>query len=264
MSLDRFFALRGKLPERTKLLIELSGALLFLIAWQLIVQHFHIRRSIMPSPLQVAGSFRELWYDDALLRNLAYSFKLNVMGYIEAAAIAFLLGFPMGLYPFCRAMTERLTTALRFLPLTALIGCFMLWFGISHNMKIQFLTTGIVVYLLPVVVQRIDEVQQVYVDTVKTLGATRWKTICSVFIPDVVSRLSDDVRVLVAISWTYIIIAEVINLGDGGVGAMAYRAARMSRVDKVFAIVLVILLVGWIQDRVWVWLDRKIFPHKYA
>lgn len=262
--MQELFALRGSLPRKTKTILEVGGGALFLLIWWLVVYTGLIRESILPSPIKVFTSLPELHFEDALIRNAIYSIKLNVMGYGEAVLIAIPFGFLIGLLPLFRAMNERYITALRYLPLTALIGLFVLWFGIGDMMKIQFLTLGILVYLLPVVIQRIDEVRQVYIDTVTTCGANRWQTIRSVYIPDVLSRLSDDVRVLVAISWTYIIIAEVVNKQDGGIGALIYTVARQSRVDKVFAALLVIILIGFLQDKLLLYLDKMIFPHKYA
>lgn len=258
------FALRGKLPPKTRALVEVSGAVFFILIWWLIVVLGWVKPGILPSPLQVVTSFPELHFKDALIRNALHSIELNLIGYLEAVVISLPLGFLIGLFTIPRALLERIVTALRYLPLTAVLGLFILWFGISTNMKVQFLTLGILVYLLPVVIQRVDEVLQVYEDTVKTLGASKWQTIRSVYIPDVVARISDDVRVLVAISWTYIIIAEVINQQEGGIGAMIYKSARASRVDKVFAMLMVIILIGFLQDKLLLALDKKVFPHKYA
>ena len=121
---------------------------------------------------------------------------------------------------------------MRYLPLTAVTGLFILWFGIEDEMKVAFLAFGIIVYLLPVVVQRIDEVKDVYLKTVYTLGATDWQTVKSVYIPSVMSKLMDDIRVLTAISWTYIIIAELLNRQGGGIGAMIYIKARQGKQKK--------------------------------
>jgi hypothetical protein len=98
---------------------------------------------------------------------------------------------------------------------------------------------------------------------VHTLGATDWQTIKTVYFPSVVSRLSDDIRVLTAISWTYIIVAETFAL-QGGIGALIYTAGfRQGRFDKVFALLVIIMLVGVIQDKIFQWLDRSFFPFKY-
>jgi NitT/TauT family transport system permease protein len=150
------------------------------------------------------------------------------------------------------------------MPLTALTGLFIAWFGIEDAMKVQFLSFGIVVYLLPVVIQRISEVEKVYVDTIYTMGASKWQTVKEIFVPAVLSRISDDARVLVAISWTYIRVAELINKSAGGIGALCYTAARQSRIDKVFALLLVIVLIGFAQDKLAGWLDKILFPYKYS
>lgn len=223
-----------------------------------------ISNSLLPSPIEVVQSFGELWGDDNLLGNTAFSVSLNLMGYLLALVIALPIGFLIGLFPLFRALFSRNVDALRFVPLTAVTGLFIAWFGIGTTMKVQFLAFGIIVYLLPVVVQRIDEVAKVYVQTAYTLGASKWQQIRTVFIPAVASKISDDVRVLVAISWTYIIVAELVNASSGGIGALAYKSARQSNIDKVFAILLVIILIGFIQDKLFVLFDKLFFPHKHV
>ena len=76
------------------------------------------------------------------------------------------------------------------------------------------------------------------------------------------SKLMDDIRVLTAISWTYIIIAELLNR-QGGVGSLIYVKARQGQIEKVFAILFVIIIVGFLQDRIFAYIDKRLFPHKY-
>ena len=217
---------------------------------------------LLPTPLQVIKSVPELISQDKLFANTIRSIWLNLQGYLWAIFIAIPLGFLLGLLPLFRGLFSKPVDALRFLPLTALTGLFITWFGIYDQMKIAFLAFGILVYLLPVVVQRVDEVKDVYLKTVFTLSATDWQTVKSVYIPSVMSKLMDDIRVLTAISWTYIIIAELLNR-QGGVGSLIYLKARYGQIEKVFAILFVIILVGFLQDRIFVYIDKRLFPHKY-
>ena len=218
---------------------------------------------LIPTPTQVVKTFPELVTKDALFPNTGRSIWLNMQGYFWAVFISIPIGFIIGLFPIFRGLFSNQVNALRYLPLTALTGLFIIWFGIEDQMKIAFLAFGIIVYLLPVVVQRVDEVNSVYLKTVFTLGATDWQTIRSVYIPSVMSKLIDDIRVLTAISWTYIIIAELLNRQGGGIGSLIYIKARQGQIEKVFGILIVIVLVGFIQDRIFVYLDKRLFPHKY-
>jgi len=257
-----WFELRGIIPKKQKFLLELCGFVVVLAVWQLMALKFN-SEAILPSPLHVVKAYAELHFNDFLIRNVLYSIKLNLIGYIEAICIAVPLGLTIGLFPFFNALWARYVDGIRFLPLTAVTGIFIAWFGIGILMKTQFLTLGIVVFLLPIVVQRVSEVEDVYVQTAYTLGANKWQTIVRVFIPHVSSHVFDNIRVIVATSWTYIIVAEMVN-NEGGVGAMIFRAARQCRLDKVFAILFLIIAIGIVQDKIFLWLDRLIFKYKYS
>jgi NitT/TauT family transport system permease protein len=268
---SQFYKLRGRLPAKTGFLVESIGTAVILILWWTITamdaastEFRLIPPSILPSPVKIITSFAELHYNDALVRNALFSLELNLLGLFEAVALALPIGFLIGLIPVFRSMFERYISVVRFLPLTALTGLFIVWFGIGTTMKVQFLAFSIFLYLLPVVIQRIDEVQDVYIQTASTCGASTWQTIKSVFLPSVLSRVYDDIIVLAALSWTYIVVAELVNANGGGVGALAYIASRQSRIDKVFGILIVIIFIGYCQDKLLKWIDRFIFPHKYA
>lgn len=249
--------------NKVSFMISLAGMILILFFWSLITFSGWVSKAILPTPLAVITSFKELHFQDFLVRNTLYSIKLNVFGYIEAIGLSLLLGFIIGLIPFFKSLLNRYVDAIRFVPLTAVTGLFIAWFGIETNMKVQFLAFGILVYLLPVVVQRITEVDRIYLQTSYTLGASNWQIFKSVYWPFVTSKIFDDIRVLTAISWTYIIVAELVNK-TGGVGALIFTAARQSRIDKVFAVLFVIIIIGILQDKLFQWLDKKLFPFKHV
>ncbi len=263
--MSQLFKLRGKLSSTQGIVLGVIGIVLVILIWFLLTagESPMVSTAILPSPGQVLDAFGSLYTENQIIKNTLQSLSLNLAGYIEAIAISIPVGFLIGLLPLFRGTFQRQVDAVRYLPLTALTGLFIVWFGLGTSMKVHFLAFGILIYLLPVVVQRIDEVKDVYLKTVYTLGATDWQTVRTVYFPSVMSRLSDDIRVLTAISWTYIIIAESLG-NQGGIGAMIWRTGqRQGRVDKVFAILIIIVIIGIVQDRLFIYMDRKFFPHKY-
>ena len=262
---SQLFKLRGELKSTESSMLGLLGFLIILLMWFLLTMGTtpFVDGGILPKPMDVIYSFGDLFRDNELIKNVCRSLGLNLAGYFEAIAIAIPVGFLIGLYPIFRGTFQRPMDALRYVPLTAVTGLFIIWFGLGSGMKIHFLAFGILIYLLPIVVQRIDEVKDVYLKTVYTLGATDWQTIKAVYIPSVISRLSDDIRVLTAISWTYIIVAESLG-SQGGIGSLIWRAGqRQGRIDKVFALLIIIIIIGVLQDKIFVALDRHFFPYKY-
>lgn len=218
---------------------------------------------IVPLPTEVLASYAHLFKKDNLFGNALRSIWLNLKGYFWAVLLCVPIGFVIGLFPFFKGLFSKPVDALRYLPLTALIGVFIIWFGIYDEMKVAFLAFGIIVFLLPTVISRIDDVEDVYTATVFTLGATNWQTIKTVFFPAVMSKLLDDIRVLTAVSWTYIIVAEYINKDGGGLGALIYIKRRLQQVPDMFAIILVIVLIGFLQDMVFVYIGKRLFPYRH-
>jgi NitT/TauT family transport system permease protein len=276
MSKFNFISLNIVLTKRQQLYIAVGGLIFFLLVWYLITKTGLVSSGVLPSPWDVTMAFVQLLTNQdewiignlriemsSLIYNTGYSIVLNVVGYLEAIIASLLFGFLIGLFPFFRSLLSRYIDAIRFIPLAAVTGLFVAWFGIEFNMKMQFLAFGIFVFLLPVVVQRIDEVDKIYKQTAYTLGATDWQTIRYVYWPHVLSKLIDDIRVLTAISWTYIIVAELIN-AESGIGKLIHMARRQSQLDQVFALLIVIILVGILQDILFRMIDKKINPFKYV
>jgi NitT/TauT family transport system permease protein len=256
------FKIDGEINKKTSLIIMFGGFVFLTMFWYIITVFGGISSTLLPSPIEVIKSFKILLLKNDLLSNMWYSISLNFYGYLEAICIAIPLGFIIGLFPFFRSLLSGYVNAIRFLPLTAVTGIFIAWFGIEIMMKVHFLAFGIIIYLLPVVVQRIDEIEKVHKQTIYTLNATQLQQFIHVYFPSVMSRISDDIRVMVAISWTYIIVAELINTSQG-LGAMIYTASKQSHMDRVFAILIIIIIIGFLQDILFKQLDKCLFEHKY-
>lgn len=264
------FKMGGSIDKKTSTIIALIGLMVLLAIWYLLTMTGEIiPNKILPNPVKVIMSYGELYSDYELLSNTWYSVKLNIYGYVTAILLALPIGFIIGMYPIARSLFSQYIDAIRFLPLTAITGIFIAWFGIGFDMKVYFLSFGILIYLLPVIVQRISELQNpsnnkdyVYLQTISTLGATNWQKFRHVYFPYVTEKISEDIRVLTAISWTYIIVAELLNR-EGGIGAMIYTLGRQSRTPEVFALLFLIILIGFLQDRLFKLLDQLLFPSKY-
>jgi NitT/TauT family transport system permease protein len=184
------------------------------------------------------------------------------MGYAVALSLAIPLGFLFGLSPLARGLSMPLVRGFPYLPLSAATLVFILWFGIDDLMKVSFLAFAIFVYLLPIIAAEVMDTKSVYINTARTLGASNWQIIMKVYVPDTLARVWDKIVVLVAISWTYIIIVDVINRSKGGIGAMIFIGDRFHRPDMTFALLIILMFVGYCQDRLFRFIGKLLFPHK--
>lgn len=243
-------------------LLQIAGWLVIFIIWFLITNFGLINTHVLPTPQKTFNAFRELQKDDNLGQNILFSVRINVIGYLKCIVGAIAFGFAIGLNPTLRKMFSHQINALRFVPITAMMGIFIAISGLTIATKINFLAFGIWVYLVPVVVQRIDEVSVTHLQMMKTLGASAWQTLIHVQWRSVIARLSDDIRILVGISWTYIIVAELAGI-QGGLGSLIFLGERQSNVGKVYAVIFIIVAIGIIQDIIFKLIDRLLFKFKY-
>lgn len=260
--MKELFVLRGEIDNKYKTLLNILGFVIFILIWSICIKIFNISPAVLPSPLSIIESFKDLYYEDDMFNNIYISVKLNLLGYLEALVICIPLAYMIALIPILNHTTSKILDSTRYLPLSALLGLFIAWFGIGTEMKVQFLAFGIFVYLLPTCVERVLKVEKVYEQTAYTLGASKWQLVRSVFFPASIRQISDDARILVAISWTYIIIAEMVNK-TGGIGSKIFMAGRLSQLDKLFAWLIIIILIGFLQDKLFKLIDKLLFPSKY-
>ena len=256
------FKLGETLTKTQNRILSTIGFIFIIIMWEIIVKFGGISNTIFPSPFKVVSSMFELLTNYNLLGNTWYSIKLNFYGYLEAILISIPLGFIIGLFPMFNGMFSKWVDSIRFIPLTAVTGIFIGIFGLALDMKVHFLSFGIIIYLLPIFVTRVGETEMVHKQTMWTLGASRWETFRYLYFPSVMSKIFSDIRVIVAISWTYIIVAELIAK-DLGVGALIATSAKQSRTDMVFGVLIVIIIVGYLSDIGFKMLEKTLFPYRY-
>ena len=235
-----------------------AGVATFFGLWCLLSYGGLIPSVILPSPTDVVQAFPVLHFEEALVRSAVASFYRVSMGFLLAAAVAIPLGILMGTFPALKRFFFPMIDPLRFLPISALVPLFIVWFGIDDLQKIVFLFVGTIVYLLPLVVEAVEGVEDVYLQTAVTLGATKGQLIRHVLIPGSLPAIGEALRVMNGIGWTYVILAEVIN-APLGLGALINVAGKRGHVDQIFALVLVILLIGAATDLFIRTVNRRLF-----
>lgn len=263
------FKLGGSVDKKTDSIVFIIGIGILFSIWYFVTSFGIIPSKILPSPVDVLISYKTMFYESELTTNAWYSIKLNFLGYFYALLIAIPFGFLIGLFPIGKSLFNKIFDAFRFIPIPATSGIFIAIFGLAFNMKANFLAFGLIIYILPVVIQRINELQNpsndkdyVFLQTIKTLGANNWQKFRFVYFPYVMGKISDDIRILTAISWTYLVICEILNK-DGGIGAMINTLGRQSRTAEVYALIILIVVIGIFQDMLFKGIDKLLFPYKH-
>ena len=241
------FALREPLPRKTGIALGFVAPAFVLGAWCLVSYGGVAPPDFLPSPSEVVRGTLQLFIQYDLTSAILISTKRIALAFLLASAVALPLGVLMGAFESVNRIFEPIVAPLRYMPISAFIPLLILWFGIYEQEKVAFLFLGVFVYLLPVVVSAIRAIPDELVQTALTLGATRLQVIRTVLLPAALPEIFDSFRVMNAISWTYVILAEMINPG-GGLGYMVDLAYRHQKAPWSFAGLLVIGGIGLITD----------------
>ena len=252
---------RGPVTRGRSRQLAAAGVAVFIGLWCVLSYGGIVPSVILPSPTDVLKAFPVLHFEEALVRSALRSFYRVTMGFALAAAVAIPLGIVMGTFPAVKHFFTPLVDPLRFLPISALVPLFIVWFGIDEMQKIVFLFVGIFVYMLPLVVEAVEGVEEVYLQTATTLGASDGQLVRHVLIPGSLPAIGEALRVMNGIGWTYVILAEVVN-AKYGLGYLITAAGKRSHVDQIFALVLVILFIGVVTDWFIRVVNKRLFHWK--
>ncbi len=235
-----------------------------------------VSASILPSPAEVMRSARGLIIDRSLASNVWASFWRVLKGFFIALLFVFPLGLCMGTFSRVRCMFAPLMTFAGYTPIPALVPLTMLFAAMLREFvlnltgvtmtdemqKVLFLALAFGIYLLPLIVRSLEEVDNVYLQTAYTLGATRLQVMRHVLLGIAMPHIYDAGRLGFGVGWSYIMLVEMVDLGGGGVGSLILNSQRIGPREHIFLILLVIVILAFITDKIWEVLGDWLFPYR--
>jgi len=248
--------IRKSLSRRESFLLSLLAVIVLLGIWFFVGYYGLIGPLFLPTPRAVLISLLDLVRTKEVFFALGTSIGRIWLAMILTIVIGFPLGVLMGSFPTVDAFLEPLTQPMRYIPLTALLPLFILWFGIGTNMKVAFLFAGTVFYFVPLVRNAIRGVPEGYVEVGLDIGLSRWEITRKILIWAALPQIWTGLVVCNAIGWTYVVLAEIIN-PENGIGYEISIAGRLQRTDQVFAYIVIISSVALLSDRALNAIGRK-------
>lgn len=221
-----------------------------------------ISPSVLPSPGEVSRSFPSLWSNRYLPKNILYSFLRVGAGFIVAFIVVFPMALLMGTFSKFKAIVAPLMLFGGYLPIPALVPLFMILFGTNELQKVMFLAFGFAIYLLPLFVKSLEEVDNVYLQTGYTLGANKFQVLNNILLPIALPNIFDAMRLGFGIGWGYIILAEMVDMGSFGVGTLILTSQRRGPREDIYLVLIAIVLMAFITDKIWDKVGQQLFPYR--
>ena len=243
--------------------LAISAWILFLGLWEAAVALGMTNPILLPGPVTVIGSFIELFTEKGYLTDIAISIYRVLASFFLACLFAIPLGILMGTFKVVEGFFNPLVSAFRYLPAPSFIPLLLMWFGAGEGQKLALLFIGVVWFLITLIMDHAKSVPADFINTALTLGGSRRQILRTVIVPALLPNILTAMRQMLAVSWTYLVIAEIIA-ADSGIGAMMMRAKRFVHIDEIMAGIVTIGILGLFFDLVLRAAHRKLFPYQDA
>jgi NitT/TauT family transport system permease protein len=261
-------AVRKDLPHAKELMLTGAFVTLMLLGWWILTRGERyedrlVNVTILPSPLEMLRAFGPLHFEQALVRNAFTSIQRVMTGFLLATLLAVPLGVYMATFPPFAAFFRPVTLIGSYVPTVVFIPLSIAWFGATETQKTVFLAIVYFIALLPLVIKSVADVPAAYLDVAVTKGASQWQLVRHVLFPVAKADIWDHLRGAYGVGWTWIILAEVWANAENGLGYLLEISYRRGRMDRYFAVVVVIVTIAVACDQAWRIGSRLLFPYRY-
>ncbi len=202
----------------------------------------------MAALLGEAGFFATVWF--SLSRILA--------GFLLGLVIGVALALLAGRFPVAETLLWPYMITVRSVPVASFVAIAFIWLAAGDiSVLISFLMTLPIVYTnLLEGIRGVDKQMLVMADVFKIPFGRRLRYI---WLPSVKNYLVSGVRIALGLSWKAGIAAELIGYPNGSIGERLYYSKQYFETADLFAWTLVIVLVAFAFEKLFVYLLKLAY-----
>lgn len=215
---------------------------------------------LIPKPIDVLNSIFDIISRKDFMDDFISSIWLTIVAMGIGSIIASILGYLYTIELFKPVII--FIGKLRFLTLTGLIFVFTQVSNDATNLKYLLLEFGLIPFFTCSMVSVITSIKRENIELCSTLRMNKWETLLEVVIIGNLHQLVNIIKQNFAICWLMITTVEGVNMSGGGLGTMLIKSTKyFNKMSDVFAILIIIFIIGIISDIILSKVSKLIFPY---
>ena len=261
---ERFLSVLGTVSTNQSIGLGLVGVVLFFSIWE--IGHLltpELQQKFLPGVIEVVGEIAYLIQEKGFVGDIGKSLYRIYVSFFVACMVAIPLGLLMGCFIKLRVLINPTVGGLRYLPAASFVPLLLVYLGPTDTAKMALLFLGCVFFLIALILDNVLAVPRELIESAQTMGASRRHIVFRVTLPAAAPQIVDSMRNMIAVSWTYLVIAEIVAATDG-IGAVMMRGAKFLHIDIIMAGILTIGVLGVLTDMLFRFARRLLFPYLYA
>lgn len=264
-------------------LLSIGFPILLLLVWELIVRLGWLDARFFPAPSTVLVALwtmivkgellGQLWLlPEAVAKNgwdgaakilseghLWVSLFRIFSGFVLGAMPGIVLGVVMGMNRTVRIALDPVISAVYVLPKIAILPLVMLIFGIGETSKIVIVAISSFFLVLINTTVGVRDIEPIFFEAAKNYGANRWQTFWHVIIPGALPVIFAGLRLSLGTALIVIIAAEFVA-AQYGLGYLIWFSWQTLLTEKMFAGLLVVMLLGALFTSGLQFVEHKLMP----
>jgi len=225
------------------------------LAWQISTAGGMVDAFILPSPMSVLRAFVG---DFALLmRHSRYTLIEAFAGLAISLGVAFVAAMAMDRFLYWRKALYPLLVISQAIPYIAIAPLLVLWLG--HGMAPRVTLVALTCFF-PLVIGLYDGIRQIrqeYLDELQVMGGSYFSGLYFVKLPLGMPTFFSGLKIAVTYSFVGAVIAGWVG-GTTGLGVYMTRVRRSFEFDKMFAVILLIVIISLVLMYIVKFLEKRM------
>jgi NitT/TauT family transport system permease protein/taurine transport system permease protein len=191
--------------------------------WSLAAARLPVPEYFLPPPTAILAAFAELTVKGMLPVYVGESLRRFLLAALFGLAVGVPLGLVLGISRRVADFAYPLLNFFQSVSGIAWLPLILVWFGFGERTILVAVNYTV---LFPVIFNAllgVRTVPRIYVNALRTLGATRWRIVRDVLIPGALPSIVTGMRLGLAYGWRALIAAEML-VGANGLGFMIFNA----------------------------------------
>jgi NitT/TauT family transport system permease protein len=247
----------GFLRRGRGLLGALVIFLLILGVWLWAVESGAVHRVILPPPGEVASAFFVTFTEGFFYEHLWVTVQEVLAGFGIGVILGFSLGALLGLSKFAREVSYAYIVAFQGLPKIVLAPVFITAFGFGMMSKIVM---AVAISFFPLLINTMSGLMTVDTEAIqlmRSLTASRKDIFLKLSVMHALPSIFAGVKTSLTFALVGAIVGEFVG-ARSGLGFLLAGYSYQLQVDRVWAITIILALIGIVLYVAIEWVDRKV------
>lgn len=242
-----------------KPLLGTLAVLLFFAAWEAVFLFVPLNTLFLSKPSLILYGLWDLVITGELFHDLIVSGEPFAYGLTAAVIVGVAIGIVMGWRQRVGYALDPLMTVFYASPLVALAPLVVVFFGVGVSGK------AIIIFLLAVfpfifnAAAGVRAVDRLLINVVRSLGGTEKDLYLKVIIPSVLPYIVAGARIAIGRALVGVLVGEFFAASEG-IGYAIAKFGDLFALDKMFACIIVIMILAVMLTEGIRWAERSAFP----